>query len=110
MRNLFKKLAYLLLTLAIANVSLQAYAAPFHYDKAEMAEQDNSNHCASQKAKQACACENCSCDMCITLQANIQTVPQITLHPLIISDMSSTLITPLYAQGYHHPLLRPPIA
>jgi len=110
MRNLFKKLAYIVLTLAITNASLQAvYATSINCDEAEMAEHADDNHCMSQKTKDVCECDNCSCDMCITLQANIQTALQ-TFSYLVITDITSTTISHQYTQHYHNPLLRPPIA
>jgi len=110
MRNLFKKLAYLFLTLVIANVSLQAvYATSFYLDQIEIAEQGSNKHCVSQKAKQTCACENCNCDMCITLQANIQTALQMLLDVSLTVDIATKTIPAQYTQHYHNPLLRPPI-
>jgi len=111
MLTLLRKLTYLVLTLAIVNTSVQSlYASSHHCDETEMAAQDTNSHCQSQKTKDACSCDNCKCDICITLQANIQSTPQPVSHYLVIADMKVTLILSQYTQRFNNPLLRPPIA
>lgn len=121
MRFFLKKLAYLVLTLALANASLQTlYASNDSCSdmdmsmemsmNMEMDAQANDKHCQSQKMKQPCSCENCRCDMCITLQANLPTLTsQFFLSSLLVSNIE-TSTAHQYTQFYNNPLLRPPIA
>ncbi len=119
MRFFLKKLAYLVLTLALANASLQTlYASNDSCSDMDMSMemnmqmdvQANDKHCQSQKMKQPCSCENCRCDMCITLQANLPTLTsQFFLSSLLVSNIV-TSTAHQYTQFYNNPLLRPPIA
>ncbi len=114
MHNLFKKLAYILLILTIVNIPVQAfYAASSYCDdmqmEMQMAKQESSSHCYSQKEKTLCTCDNCKCDMCIILQANTQSIAQVISHYQVTADMAATVISPRYTQHYYNPLLRPPI-
>jgi hypothetical protein len=122
MRFFLKKFVYILLTLAIANISVQSlYAASDSCHEMDMAMEaninmtaheempDNDKHCISQKMDDPCSCENCSCDMCITLQANIPTLPKAFTLDQLISDTPVDVIHQ-YTYYFHNPLLRPPIA
>jgi len=122
MQCFFKKLVYILLTLAIANISVQSlYASSDSCNEMNMVmsndmhmdmhndTQDSDKHCPSQKMKQACTCDDCSCDMCITMQANIPSFPKILLQVRFLSDISIDA-KHQYTYYFHNPLLRPPIA
>lgn len=71
--------------------------------------QDSDEHCLTEKMQQACACDNCFCDMCITMQANIPSFPKIFSQILFLSDIAID-VNHRYTYFFHNPLLRPPIA
>ncbi len=113
MQILLKKLACLLLTLAVVNLSVQlVYASSLHNcEQQKMTEQGaaNNSHCQPQKIEQVCSCDNCGCDMHITAQANIPSASQVFLHNLLLSDIAVDAAHQ-YSQHFYNPLLRPPIA
>ncbi|VAW64326.1 hypothetical protein MNBD_GAMMA08-2948 [hydrothermal vent metagenome] len=113
MQIVFKKLAYLLLTLALFNLPAQMFFAPYlqHHKLKETVTQINnqaSNHCQQTQFQYFVICEQCDCDMNIRTLANFLTPTKLFLHTDYFTD-NTIENSAHYTQPFQRPLLRPPI-
>jgi len=113
MQIILKKLAYLLLTLALFNLSAQMFFAPSlqHHESEEIVTQinlDAPDHCQQKQLQYWVTCEQCDCDIHVTTFANFLSATKLFLLTETFSD-NTIEIRVQYTQPFHLPLLRPPI-
>jgi len=119
MRILLKRLAYLLLTLALTNMSVLAvYAGSIHHCDSEKNDQQSlqqthhqtPDHCQHKQSTKNCSCDNnCGCGIHIISQATFLPEAELFLFRKIRLENTS-LISHQYSKDIFNPLLRPPTA
>ena len=113
MQITLKKLAYLLLSLALFSLSAQMlFAATLQSIEANESivkiKQNAADHCLQKPLQTFLLCEQCTCDIHITTLANLLSATKIFLHRETFTDKTIEISAP-YTQLFHRPLLRPPI-
>jgi len=113
MQFIFKKLAYLLLTLTLFGLSAQMlFTSSFQHPELKknvtQINYNTSSHCQQKQFQYFFICEQCSCDMHITTLANFLAATKLFLHTENFADNTVEVPTH-YTQPFQRPLLPPPI-
>jgi len=106
-----KKLAYLLLMLAIAGASSQAlYAASLHNCEHHDSAAEHPVPMDEQYSQhdEPCCDDNCGCDLKLSVETSLPASLIMFQYDFSPAEISTDM-TSQYTQYFHNPLLRPPI-